>query len=167
MTVTPGLERPAVTAAGGAPRRGCPALLMPVDIRQMGSHRSRCSTLLHLLAMATMPTRIERDLFEAARQAGEVHSRSAAQQIDHWARIGRELETSPAVTHDHVARVLAGTASYDALGDSAQAVVRARWDEEIAERAAALDLEADLLAAGDSWVEADADGKLVVRRAPE
>ncbi|MBS1868584.1 MAG: hypothetical protein JSS99_02885 [Actinobacteria bacterium] len=113
--------------------------------------------------MATMPTRIQSDLFEAAKQAGEVHSRSAAQQIDHWARIGRELEASPAVTHDQVARVLAGTASYDVLGETAQAVVRARWDEDIAERAAALDLEADLIAAGDSWAEADAEGKLVVR----
>lgn len=114
-----------------------------------------------------MPTRIERDLFEAAKQAGEIHSRSAAQQIDHWARIGRELETSPAVTHDHVARVLAGTASYDVLGDGAQAVVRAKWDEDIAERAATLDLEADLIAAGESWAEADVEGKLVVRRATE
>lgn len=123
--------------------------------------------MLHLLVMATMPTRIERDLFEAAKQAGEIHSRSAAQQIDHWARIGRELETSPAVTHDHVARVLAGTASYDVLGDGAQAVVRAKWDEDIAERAATLDLEADLIAAGESWAEADVEGKLVVRRATE
>jgi len=114
-----------------------------------------------------MPTRIEMGLFEAAKQAGEVHSRSAAQQIDHWARIGRELEASPAVTHDQVARVLAGTASYDVLGETAQAVVRARWDEDIAERAAALDLGAELVAAGDSWVEADAEGNLVVRRATE
>jgi ParD-like antitoxin of type II bacterial toxin-antitoxin system len=117
--------------------------------------------------MATMPTRIQSDLFDAAKHAGEIHSRSAAQQIDHWARIGRELEASPAVTHDHVARVLAGTASYDLLGETAQAVVRARWDEDIAERTAALDLEADLIAAGDSWAEADAEGKLVVRHATE
>jgi len=117
--------------------------------------------------MATMPTRIQRDLFEAAKHAGEVQSRSAAQQIDHWARIGRELETSPGVTHDQVARVLAGTASYDALDETAQAVVRARWDEDVAERTAALDLAAELTAAGDSWVEADAEGNLVARGATE
>ncbi len=117
--------------------------------------------------MATMPTRIQSDLSEAAKQASEVHSRSAAQQIDHWARIGRELEASPAVTYDQVARVLAGTASYDALGETAQAVVRAQWDEDIAERAAAPDLAAEMTAAGDSWAEADAEGKLVVRHATE
>ncbi len=42
--------------------------------------------------MSSMPTRIDGDLFEAAKRAGRVNSRSAAQQLDHWARIGRELE---------------------------------------------------------------------------
>ena len=35
--------------------------------------------------MKTMPTRIDGDLFEAAKVAGEAQSRSAAQQLDHWA----------------------------------------------------------------------------------
>lgn len=113
--------------------------------------------------MATMPTRIDRTLFEAAKAAGEVHSRSAAQQLDHWARIGRELEASPAVTHDAITQVLAGRAAYDELADRAQALVRASWDEQIAARIAALDFEDRLHAAGRPWAEADADGRVVVR----
>lgn len=109
------------------------------------------------------PTRIDRTLFEAAKAAGEVHSRSAAQQLDHWARIGRELEASPAVTHDAIARVLAGRASYDALPERAQALVRASWEEQVAERLAGLDLEDRLRAAGAPWTEADDDGNIVVR----
>lgn len=116
------------------------------------------------MAMSTMPSRVERELFEAARAAGKVNSRSAAQQLDHWARIGRELEASPSVTHDQVARVLAGDASYDALGDRAQAVVRASWDQRIAERSAALSFEERLAAVGEPWPEADLDGNVVMRR---
>src|SRR4051794_21564403 len=113
--------------------------------------------------MATMPTRIDQTLFEAAKAAGELHSRSAAQQLDHWARVGRELEASPAVTHDAIARVLAGQASYDTLGDQGQAFVRVAWNDQIAERTAALDLTDRLHAAGQPWVEADADGNVVAR----
>jgi len=114
-------------------------------------------------AMATMPTRIDQSLFEAAKAAGELHSRSAAQQLDHWARVGRELEASPAVTHDEIARVLAGQASYDALTDRAQAFVRVSWNDQVAERLAGLDLADQLRSAGQPWVEADADGNVVVR----
>lgn len=113
--------------------------------------------------MATMPTRIDQVLFEAAKSAGELHSRSAAQQLDHWARVGRELEASPAVTHDEIARVLTGQESYDALTDRAQAVVRASWNEQLTERTGALKLEDQLRATGQPWVEADADGTVVVR----
>jgi hypothetical protein len=113
--------------------------------------------------MATMPTRIDQSLFEAAKAAGELHSRSAAQQLDHWARVGRELEASPAVTHDEIARVLAGQASYDALTDRGQALVRTAWSEQIAERVGALDLTGPLRDAGQPWAEADADGNVVVR----
>lgn len=113
--------------------------------------------------MATMPTRIDGDLFEAAKAAGRVHSRSAAQQLDHWARIGRELEASPAVTHDAIERVLTGRAAYDEVDERTQAVVRAAWDEEIAARTAGLDFTERLQASGLSWAEADDDGEVVVR----
>lgn len=116
--------------------------------------------------MATMPTRIDGDLFEAAKAAGRIHSRSAAQQLDHWARIGRELEASPAVTHDAIERVLTGRATYDAVDDQAQALVRAAWDEGIAARIAGLDFTEELQASDRPWAEADADGELVVRGAP-
>src|SRR3954447_26240258 len=101
--------------------------------------------------MATMPTRIDSELFQAAKAAGQISSRSAAQQLDHWARIGRQLESSTAVTQGEITRVLAGQASYDELPDRAQAVVRASWDEQIAGRVAALDFETQLHEAGEPW----------------
>lgn len=110
-----------------------------------------------------MPTRIDGDLFAAAKSSGAVHSRSAAQQLAHWARIGREFEASSAVSQRDVEAVLAGDGSYDALQDREQSIVRATWDEEIAERLRSLDLEARFEAAGVEWVEADDEGKVVRR----
>jgi hypothetical protein len=112
------------------------------------------------------PTRIDADLFAAAKAAGELLSRSAAQQINHWARLGRELEASAAVNARDVAAVLAGRASYDDLGAREQAVVRAEWDERMAALRDALDLEGEFVVAGDTWTEADADGRTLVRGTP-
>lgn len=117
--------------------------------------------------MATSaPTRIDEDLFAAAKSAGEALSRSAAQQINHWARIGRELEASRAVSVRDVAEVLAGRASYDELGAREQAVVRAEWDERMAELRMGLNLEDEFIAAGETWVEADPQGRTVERGGP-
>src|SRR3712207_3627495 len=115
--------------------------------------------------MSTMPTRVDRDLFEAARAAGALYSRSAAQQLAHWARIGREMEASPSVTQDTIARVLAGQALYDDLPDPAQATVRVEWDDRVAATLAGLDFTDELHAAGKPWAEADEDGNLVIREA--
>lgn len=112
--------------------------------------------------MATMPTRIDQELFDDAKVAGELQSRSAAQQISYWARLGRELEASPSTTQDMVERVLAGQGSYDELPAPAQAMVRVAWRDGVDERIAGLDLTARLQASGQSWAEADADGEVVV-----
>jgi hypothetical protein len=113
--------------------------------------------------MATMPTRVDGDLFDIAKSVGAINSRSAAQQINHWARIGREFEASGRVSQRDIERVLAGQAPYDELGEPAQAVVRATWDARIAERVAALDFETEFSAAGESWSDADESGHVVQR----
>jgi hypothetical protein len=115
--------------------------------------------------MATMPTRVDQGLFEAAKAAGALYSRSAAQQLAHWARLGREMEASPSVTQDAIARVLAGQALYDELPDAAQAVVRVGWDDRVAGILAELDFTKGLHAAGRPWAEADEDGNLAMREA--
>jgi hypothetical protein len=112
---------------------------------------------------STMPTRIDGDLFEAAKAVGSASSRSAAQQISHWARIGRELESSPATSARDIQRVLAGEAAYDELGERSQAVVRAIWEEQIASRVADLGLAAEFESAGRPWTDADEDGAAVTR----
>lgn len=67
-----------------------------------------------------------------------------------------------------IQRVLAGQAAYDDLGARRQAVVRAIWDEQMAERLARLDFAAEFTQAGRSWSEADEQGhtveRIIVRR---
>lgn len=111
-----------------------------------------------------MPTRIDGELFAAAKSSGALHSRSAAQQIDHWARIGRELESSN-ISHRDIEAVLAGDGSYDALHEREQAIVRATWDEALAGRIADFDLKHVVADAGVGWVENDERGNVVVTEA--
>ena len=97
------------------------------------------------------------------KAVGAVMSRSAAQQIAHWARIGRELEAAGSISSRDIARVLAGSGDYDSLNAREQAVVRAEWVERISARLADLDLERDFTEQDVSYVELD-DGHVVRRR---
>jgi hypothetical protein len=112
----------------------------------------------------TAPTRIDEDVARAAKAAGALLSRSPAQQVNHWARIGRELEASKSLSQRDIAQVLAGRSSYDALNAREQAVVRAEWSERMTALREGLDLAAEFSAAGQPWVEADQDGNVVARK---
>jgi len=112
--------------------------------------------------MTSIPTRFDGDLFAAAKSSGEVSSRSAAQQLAHWARIGREFESDPSVNLRDVEAVLAGGGSYDVLREREQAIVRAEWDERLKTSLATANLENRFRAAGQPYAEADAEGNVVM-----
>ena len=114
----------------------------------------------------TSPARIDDDVYAAAKLVGALMSRSASQQVAHWARIGRELEAAESVSHTRIAEVLAGAQSYDGLNDEEQAAVRAEWSERLTARRERLDLAAEFGAAGRTWVELDDDGNVVTRNVP-
>lgn len=65
--------------------------------------------------MSSNSIRVEANLFEAARLEGAVHSRSTAQQIEHWAKLGAALE-SCGLTVGQVASLL--RASGQRAGDA-------------------------------------------------
>jgi hypothetical protein len=112
---------------------------------------------------STTPTRFDAALFESAQAAGARSHRSAAQQLAHWARLGRELEAAAGVSQRDIDRVLAGQLSYDELGDRDQALVRTAWREGIDSDLAALDLRSRFASEGRTrWSEADADGTVTV-----
>jgi hypothetical protein len=111
----------------------------------------------------TSPARIDDELYASAKLAGSVQSRSASQQVAHWARIGREIEASSSISAKEIAAVLAGSRSYDGLDPKEQAVVRAEWSVRMEEARAALDLAEDFAGAGRTWVELDDKGRVVER----
>jgi hypothetical protein len=114
---------------------------------------------------ASTPIRIDADLYSAATTVAPVMSRSTAQQIAHWARIGRELEASSEVSVDAVAEVLRGAETYDTLGTEEQAIVRAYWAERMSALLEALRLDQEFAAEGRAYVEVDETGA-IVRRDP-
>lgn len=109
---------------------------------------------------AATPIRLDRELDASAREVARLMSRSVAEQVSHWARLGRELERSPDVSVAQVRAVLAGERGYDQLGASEQALVRAGWDERIDQVLGALDLSAAFAAQGHRYAELDAQGQL-------
>lgn len=116
-----------------------------------------------ILPIAPSPLRLDGELTRSAAEVARRMSRSVAEQIAHWARIGRELERAADVSVPAIRAVLDGAASYDALPPMEQAIVRAAWDERMTELRDSLRLDLDLAAAGIAYAELDADGNVVVR----
>jgi hypothetical protein len=114
------------------------------------------------MATAAAPIRLDRELAAAARDAAQTMSRSVAEQVSHWARLGRELERSPQVSVAQVQAVLRGDAPYDGLGVQEQAVVRTHWDESLAATLATLNLAEAFSAEGHRYAELGADGQIQV-----
>ena len=111
---------------------------------------------------ATTPIRLDRELDTAARDAARLMSRSVAEQVSHWARIGREIERSPEISLSAVRDVLAGREHYDRLRPPEQALVRTAWNEQLAEGLAALDLSRVFSAEGHRYAELDDNGEIRV-----
>jgi hypothetical protein len=112
---------------------------------------------------STTPTRFDAALFASAQAAGARTHRSAAQQLAHWARLGRELEAAAGLSQRDIDRVLAGQLSYDDIDDREQAAVRTSWREQTDADLASLDLRAHFTAQGRTrWSEADGEGKVTV-----
>ena len=112
------------------------------------------------MAVST-PIRVDEDIHAFATSVAPTMSRSTAQQVSHWARIGKELEASPSVSLRAIEQVLDRRASYDDLNNNEQAVVRAEWAERTERRRRGLDFAAEFAAEGRSCVELDDDGSIV------
>lgn len=110
------------------------------------------------------PIRIDRELADSAKEIAPKLSRSVAQQISHWARLGRELERSPDLCVKDIQRVLAGQQHIDELGPREQAVVKAEWLERMEALRSGLRLDEEFRTAGYQFAELNAAGEVVVRR---
>lgn len=64
--------------------------------------------------MATASIRLEDTLVEKAKVVGSAQSRSAAKQIEHWAKIGRMMEDNPDLSYEFVQQALLAKAEKNA-----------------------------------------------------
>jgi len=114
------------------------------------------------------PTRLDADVYTDAAAVAATTSRSTAQQLSHWARLGREVEATviASTRRRTIEAVLAGQCTYDELGGDEQAVVRTAWQERIEDLLERVDVGQQRLNAGKSYLALDEAGN-VVRHHPD
>src|SRR6185436_717610 len=91
-------------------------------------------------------TRFAADLFDSAAAEGARQSRSAKQQLDHWARVGRAVTSQHSVARRKVEAALAGDVSVRELTAEEGVVFNAEISAAIQEGLAGTDYGAVLAA---------------------
>jgi hypothetical protein len=113
---------------------------------------------------ADRPTRFAVDLLESAAAEGARESRSAKQQLDHWARVGRAVSMHETAARRRVEAALAGTLELGELTENERLVANAELDVAVQSRADATSFGARLAAEGVTTVALADDGTLVEHR---
>ena len=114
--------------------------------------------------VADRVTRVSADLFEAAAAEGARQSRSAKQQLDHWARVGRAVSTQHTASRRRVEAALAGQIDIAVLNTEEGVVFNAEVSAAIEESLARTDYGAVLASRGITTVAVDEDGQIVEHR---
>lgn len=113
---------------------------------------------------ADKPTRFAIDLLEAAAVEGGREGRSAKQQLDHWARVGRAVSMHHTAARRRIEAALAGTLDLTELSGTERVVVNAELDATVNEVAQEISFGERLAAEGVTTVALDDGGRLVEHR---
>lgn len=114
--------------------------------------------------VADRVTRVAADLIDSAAVEGARQSRSAKQQLDHWARVGRAVSSHHTAARRRVEAALAGEAGLDTLSREEGVVFNAEISAAIEERLAGADYGELLAARGITTVALDDAGRIVQYR---
>ena len=106
------------------------------------------------------PTRVAVDLLDAAAVEGERQSRSAKQQLDHWARVGRAVSAHSSASRLRVEAALGGSLPQRELSADERVAFNAEVDAAISETARAVSFGEVLAARGVTTVALDDEGRL-------
>ena len=115
-------------------------------------------------ATADRPTRIAADLLDSATVEGARQSRSAKQQLDHWARVGRAVCAHQGAARMRVQAAFAGTLPLGELSGEEAVVFNAEVQARVEESLRSMDLGAVLNARGITTVSLNENGELVEYR---
>ncbi len=107
------------------------------------------------------PTRVTTDIFETAAAVAAQDHRSAAEQTNHWVRIGMQVERSGTLAHRKVREVAAGRAQFGELTDPDRQIAHALIDAGMSERSASARFGRAARAEGKRTVSLDGDGALI------
>jgi hypothetical protein len=113
---------------------------------------------------ADRPTRFASDLLESAAVEGKRESRSAKQQLDHWARVGRSVSMHQTAARRRVVAALAGELPFADLTEAERLVANADLDASIQIQAQSMSFGDRLAAEGVTTVALDDEGALVEHR---
>jgi 1-aminocyclopropane-1-carboxylate deaminase/D-cysteine desulfhydrase-like pyridoxal-dependent ACC family enzyme len=108
---------------------------------------------------ADRPTRFAVDLLESAAAEGLRQSRSAKQQLDHWARVGRQVSMQSVTAQRRIEAALAGTLPLSMLHAAERVALNAHIDARVQESAGSFGKQ--LAREGITTVALDDEGKLV------
>ncbi|AOW95005.1 hypothetical protein BFN03_14235 [Rhodococcus sp. WMMA185] len=106
-------------------------------------------------------TRIASELVDAAAAEGKREHRSARQQLEHWARVGREVSNQRQIARRRVEAALAGRMPLRALSAEEGAVFNAEIAATLEESLATGNHVADRAAQGRATVSLDEQGRVV------
>jgi ParD-like antitoxin of type II bacterial toxin-antitoxin system len=109
-------------------------------------------------------TRVAADLMDGAAADGARQSRSAKQQLDHWARVGRAVSRQASTSRRRVEAALAGDLPLIELSSEEGVVFNAETSAAIDESLARRHYGSTLSARGITVVAVDETGALVEYR---
>lgn len=111
--------------------------------------------------VADRVTRVAADLMESASSEGARQSRSAKQQLDHWARVGRAVSNQHTASRRRVESALAGELDTTDLSLEEGVVFNAEISAAIDEGLARTDYGDALASRGITMVALDDEGRIV------
>ena len=109
-------------------------------------------------------TRFAADLLDSAAAEGARQSRSAKQQLDHWARVGRAVSSRHSAARRRVEAALAGELELAELSVEEGVVFNAEVSAAIQESLADANYGQVLAARGITTVALNEDGQIVEHR---
>jgi hypothetical protein len=116
--------------------------------------------------VADRVTRVAADLMESATVEGARQSRSAKQQLDHWARVGRAVSSHQSASRRRVEAAMAGELGLDELTAEEGVVFNAEISAALEESLAGTNY-GDVLAAGGITMVALNDAGQIVEYWPD
>jgi hypothetical protein len=114
--------------------------------------------------VADRVTRVAADLVDSAAAEGARQSRSAKQQLDHWARVGRAVSSHQTASRRRVEAALAGNLDTNNLSEDEGLVFNAEISAAIEESLAVAHYGDALAARGITTVALNDDGEIVEYR---